>query len=253
MNLVHFLSHGIVEVDSEYVQKRLNFSDPSHIPVVEWDDTCNSHASFFWTDGSCDRQSSFWFCCGACAVIGKDGATVADGDVHHWSLSSYSCELWAILVAFFKSSSNTVCVTDCLSVHDQFNLMVQRNRLDPEWSHLDWWNALFLVYTRRTVFSSNPLSLRWCPAHKLEHLNDDLIAESMARKYNTARIDPIRNRQADRAAKKALRLTCFPDFNNWNIRQSRISQWQVWLAKIAALVGETSTKDPTTRPPPFTR
>ena len=131
------------------------------------------------------------------------------------------------------------------------NLMVQRNRLDPEWSHLDWWNALFLVYTRRTVFSSNPLSLRWCPAHKLEHLNDDLIAESMARKYNTARIDLIRNRQADRAAKKALRLTCFPDFNN--IRQSRISQWQVWLAKIAALVGETSTKDPTTRPPPFTR
>ena len=142
-------------------------------------------------------------------------------------------------------------MTDCLSVHDQLNLMVQRNRLDPEWSHLDWWNALFLVYTRRTVFSSNPLSLRWCPAHKLEHLNDDLIAESMARKYNTARIDLIRNRQADRAAKKALRLTCFPDFNNWNIRQSRISQWQVWLAKIAALVGETSTKDPATRPPPL--
>lgn len=176
----NFLSHGTVEVESEHVQKRLNFSNPSHIPVVEWDDSCNCHSSIFWTDGSCDRQSSFWFCCGAFAVIGENGATVADGDVHHWSLSAYSCELWAIMVAFFNSSSNTVCVTDCLSVHDQFNLMVQRNGVDPEWSHLDWWDALFVVYTRRTAFSSNPLLLRWCPAHKLEHLNDDLITESMA-------------------------------------------------------------------------
>ena len=243
----NFLSHGIVEIEGEYVQRRLTISDPSHIPVVEWDLTCNDRFCTLWTDGSCDRQSSFWFCCGAFAIIGLNGELIADGDVHHWSLSSYSCELWAILVAFFTSSCNTECVTDCLSVHDQFNLMVQNNRVDPEWSHLDWWNVLFLVYSRRKVFSNFPLSLRWCPAHKLEHLNEDLITESMARDYNTTRLDIIRNRQADKAAKRALRLTCFPDFNNWNCRQNRIAQWQVWLAKIAALVGETSTKNPTTK------
>ena len=230
----NFHSHGIVEVDDMIVQHRLTNSSPSHIPVCAWDEKSSNQCSVFWTDGSCELQESFWFCSGAYAVIDAQGKLVSSGGVSHWALSSYSCELWAILVAFFGSQNNAVCVTDCLSVFHQFNSMVSNNSVDPTWSHLDWWNALFQVYSHRTCFSSNPLSLRWCPAHILEQFHVDLITESMANKHNTTRIDLVRNRQADKEAKKALQHSHVITAKNWQERKRKISTWQLWLAKVAA-------------------
>lgn len=96
------------------------------------------------------------FCCGALSL--GIGSTVAAGPFHHWSLSSYACELWAVLVAFFGSSTKTV-FTDRLSVFDTFNSISKRNLLIHPG----------MVYQHRTAFSNNSLSLKWCPAHVLDH------------------------------------------------------------------------------------
>ena len=241
----NFLSHGIVEVNDFIVQQRLTISSPSHIPVCAWDVNSSNQCSVFWTDGSCEHQESFWFCSGAYAVINARGKLVSSGAVSHWALSSYSCELWAILVAFFGSENNTVCVTDCLSVFHQFNSMVTNNFVDPTWSHLEWWNALHHVYSHRTSFSNNPLCLRWCPAHILEQFHVDLITETMANRHNTTRIDLVRNRQADKEAKKALQQSRMISTENWQDRKRKISTWQFWLARVAACLSSDPDNDST--------
>ena len=246
----NFVSHGIVEIPNSVVERRLVNSCPSHVPVTAWDSTASQKPTTYWTDGSCDRQSSYWFCCGAYAIINIKGITVASGPVQHWALSSYTCELWAILVAFFGSPGETLCVTDCLSVVNQFQQMIRNGCVDTTWSHQEWWNSIITVYQHPTSFTENPLTLKWCPSHVLENVHEDLITEKMANLHGTTHLDLLRNRQADRAAKNALALSSGLNKHTWELRCKSISTWQIWLAKVAALVGETSicTEESTSRP-----
>jgi len=96
--------------------------------------------------------------------------------------------------------------------------MITNNCVDSSWSHLEWWNALFNVYQHRTAFSSTPLSLKWCPAHVLEDTHEDLFTQQMAFQHNTTRIDLLRKRRTDRAAKRALHQSCNMSRQTWEIR-----------------------------------
>lgn len=112
----NFGNLGIVETTPEQVKRRLQISSTSSIAVEAWSPTSNFMRQHLWTDGSCEYSHDFWFTIGGFAVISSYGTVVHCGRVFHWALSAYSCELWALIVAFASSKSPIVCHSDCLSL-----------------------------------------------------------------------------------------------------------------------------------------
>ena len=124
----NFANFGIVEVPFAHVQKRLAISDVSHIPCPAWENTINDiPVSHLWTDGSVQDGHSFLHARASFAVVNKQGTCLAKGEVSHWTISSYTAELWAIIVAFVASKRPVVVHTDCKSVSEQINFLLANN------------------------------------------------------------------------------------------------------------------------------
>ena len=236
----NFGNLGIVETSFVQAQKRLQISSVSSIAVKPWSKPFTNHSVDVWSDGSCDETKNFWYTIGGFAVVSEDAKTLASGPVFHWALSAYSCELWALIVAFATSDSPITCHTDCLSLCNQVNEMISVGKVSPTWAHLEWWNFLHMTYMIRCECVNKPLCVEWCPSHVLDNIPLEKISEQQARSFNTTWINIARNRLADKIAKKA----CFKQKpltdNQTKADHKATVEWQMWITKICALISETS-------------
>ena len=237
----NFSAFGIVEVDFTQVQSRLRNSSPSHVPITQWNNNVFHQNVSLWTDGSCDLQNTFWYAVGGFSVINQDGQIIAQGPVRHWALSSYACELWALYYAFAISHCPLTCCTDCQSLVTQVNFLIKHKFVPNDWALSEWWNALLNLILLRQAFAETPLTVRWIPAHVLEHKLLHEITLQEAHDHDTTLIDIHLNRIADKAAKDAMNNQKLSSNHSFDQRTFDIQKWQQWLAFVSATIGETST------------
>lgn len=111
----NFALLGIVEFPSDRIPQRFKTSQVSSLPLTLWNNDTNTSFAHVWTDGSCDFNKFYLHTIGAFSVVGEGGKLLAQGPVHHITLTPYTCELWAIIHATSLASQPVVIHSDCLS------------------------------------------------------------------------------------------------------------------------------------------
>ncbi len=235
---------GIVEVQQEQATFRLQISSTSDIPVEEWNCLTTSNPTTLWTDGSCDFPDLFWETCGGFAVVNHLGYQIAGGPVHHIALSSYTCELWAILWAFSSAVSPVEIRSDSKTVVDQLNHLIDNHTISAGWMHFEWWCFLKAIFLQRCELIDTPLIATWIPAHVLENLPCESISEKLARAHMTTWTDIFCNRKADLFAKRACRLHQHNDPKDFSLRCEKIGKWQLWLTKLNSAISSLNMQEP---------
>ena len=238
----NFATLGLVEVTQEQVCHKLCISSTAHLPVSPWD-PCVLQWSHVWTDGSCKAQESFWDTQGGFAVIAQNGATICSGNVRHWVLSSYSCELWAGIAAWASACTPLIIHSDCEAFVKQANQMAATQKVQLDWPHQEWWNFFLTLFVLRGGDKQNILKCEWCPSHILENMPIALITPKLAWENHTT-VENIRlNRQADKVAKLALH-ECNQSFRDVGKITEEISAWHKWIAMVNSRVSALSKKNP---------
>ena len=162
--------------------------------------------------------------CAGFAIVDVNGETIAAGPVHHWALSSYTAEFWAVLVAFC-TSSNPVCIfSDCQTLVQHISFMTERMKIVPFWPHVAWWEFLLTVWIERSQQSPAALQCTWITSHVLEHIPECMLQDDMARVHKTT------------AQKKHARRITLPKQQHCRMLQStrkytRLCARQCWNAK----------------------
>ena len=174
----NFRIFGIVEHPAKIAEHRLRWSPLPE--VISMPFLAEADPLHVWTDGSVIWNDVFWITAGGYAVANEFGTCVAKGPVTHWALSSYTAELWALLVAVALTSQRLQVFTDSQTVANQFKQMVANARVDPHWSHQRWWRKLFAMWNQRLRFVENPIEVIWIAAHCFEHIPIECITEDMA-------------------------------------------------------------------------
>ena len=226
---------GVAEVCCDQVKNRLQCSDPHSLAVQSWchPDTCAQH---LWTDGSCEFVSHYWYTTGGYAVVDSADNILFEGPVFHFALSSFSCELWSVLVAF-ANASNPLCIhSDCDSLVKMINMFPFLDSIPTDWPHFTWFAFLHHIYQIRKAVCDNPLVLEWCPSHILEDTPWFQISDEAARNYGTNVANIWHNRTADRAAKRAVKKQLVDKEVPFDQICCEAVQWQTWLVHIAIQV-----------------
>ena len=188
---------GLLNTLSASSKHRLGWSDPTQIVELEFHP--DAPHTEWWSDGSI-----FWsdiFSSGGYSLVDKHHQEISGGPVCNLGLSSYSTELWALVVASRICTGPTTVFTDCQTVVNQLQELKLNKAPDPSWSHLAWWQA---IHTRLIVLSQvhpNPFQAVWIPSHLFEHLPEEYITDSMAHSKGTEIRHIMGNRFADRFAK----------------------------------------------------
>ena len=221
---------GIVELPLATIRKKLVCSSPSHVQVAQWMGPLSS-VGHVWTDGSVQLTNYPWLALAAFAVVGSDQSVLAAGSVHHWRLSSYSAELWAILVAFAMAPQPLVIHTDSLTIVQQFSSLLGDGVVQLEWTHANWWNFLYNLLVQRRIFHDSPLQLIWCPAHLLEHIPSSMVTEEQAVRVGSSRQDIILNRLADTVAKNHIQKAARDIKADIVMKEADVFARQLWLSK----------------------
>lgn len=229
----NFALLGVVEMPMSQVRDRLRVSRTTDIAVHAWtdDDVALVH---LWKDGSVDGTQQPWTAIASYACIHEDGSVFQVGRVFHWRLSSFTAELWAIIVAFAASDSPVIIHTDSLSVVQVFQQLIDREHVDPAWAHADWWGFLLQLILLRRSSCNVPLRLLWCPAHKLEHLQPQEISEGL-QQHATTKQDIVLNRIADQTAKDFLREEAAALLLASAQQKEAVYKQQRWLALLNRL------------------
>lgn len=196
---------GIVECSALQASIHLKISSTAEVPVVIWTLNCPQQRQQLWTDDSCNNTDLFWETSGGFAVVNELGHLLYSGPVHHICLSSYTCELWAIIWAFCSAEHPIECRSDSKTVVDQIHYLIQNRDISSTWMHYEWWCFLKTIYLQRCEIHPSPLIVTWIPAHVLEELPCELISNRLATLHNTTWADIFGNRQADKFAKIACR------------------------------------------------
>lgn len=100
--------------------------------------------------------------------------------------------------------------------------MINHNVVPNDWALSEWWNALLNLIFFRQAFAETPLTVRWIPAHVLEHKHISEITTQEAHDHNTTLIDIHLNRIADKAAKDAMNNQKKSSNNSFDERTSDI-------------------------------
>lgn len=242
----NFRNFGIVETPIEIVLNSLKSTSISSIPVVIWNEQTNATMCNVWTDGSVENPKDDFFRCGGFSIVDSSGNILDSGPVQHWNLCAYTTELWAIIVAY-SSASQPICIhSDCQSVVDQMNFVIQHNEVPFTWTHISWWLFFLNIFRPRQNICKNSLEVRWCKAHLCDHLPDSCVTPQTAFKLGVSFADLVGNRIADKAAKAAAKKQRQIDPDDYQKQVQRIIEWQIWLAKLNAWIGqeqpETGTK-----------
>ena len=232
---------GIVEHPIGVVKHRLGWSDPAQVPERDFHSDA-PHAEW-WSDGSIFWSDIFWLTSGGFSIVDQNHHEVFGGPVYNLSLSSYSTELWAIVVAIRSCTGPTTVYTDCQTVVNQFQELQLNKSPDPSWSHLAWWQAIHDRLTELSQLHQVPFQAVWIPSHLFEHLPEEYITESMARSKGTEVRHIMGNRFADRFAKDhALECTSVHPKDESMLKKS-IIQRQDWLANLNMQVAVLQKQD----------
>ena len=235
---------GIVECDRSQAAYRLQTLETAHIPVKTWQHNSASSPKLLWTDGSCENCGLFWETCGAFAIVDERGSLVHAGPVFHLALSSYTCELWAIIWAFCISDTPIICRSDSKTVVDQLLYFFNSQEISPTWMHFEWWCFFKTIYMQRRELHPCPLWVEWIPAHVLENVPCELISESQARQHRTTWLNIYCNRKADQFAK----IECKKHYRNSSIsldnQSEAIGKWQRWLALVSSKIAVSCEEEP---------
>lgn len=88
---------GLVETPLADIKAKLQVSSTADIHVQPWAAPLRP-VVHLWTDGSVHLTTHPWLTLASYAVVADDETLLSVGRVFHWGLSSYTAELWAILV-----------------------------------------------------------------------------------------------------------------------------------------------------------
>ena len=209
----------------------MSVSNPAELHVQDW--TCVvQNSTHVWTDGSVQLAKYPWLTLAAFAVVAEDLSLIASGRVLHWRLSSYSAELWAVLVAFANATQPLVVHSDSLTIVQQFAELQASDRVQMEWTHVQWWGFLLALIHRRRSEYDPPLQLVWCPAHLLEHLPVEQISEQQALAAGSTLQDICANRKADECAKLQIQADALKLKADQQMKEADIFARQLWLSKL---------------------
>ena len=234
---------GVAEIDFDNALQRLQISDPYSFEVQAWslDDVNNSCE--VWTDGSCEYSNMYWHTLGGFAVIDHKDNIVQAGVVHHFALTSFSCELWAVLAAFCGAKGPLHVHTDCDSLVKMIGLFPSLDAIPINWPHFSWFAFLFQIYQSRKSLCNAPLTLEWCPSHILENVPWFLISDATARLHGTTVRDIWHNRTADKIAKSFVKKQTEQGDHTVKETLSQAILWQKWLVHVAVQVSLTRQQD----------
>lgn len=70
------------------------------------------------------------------AVVDDANHVCMQRPVHHWLLTSYSAELWALIVAVSVVSSPVEVRSDCQTLVTHVHFMIATGHIDKSWPHL---------------------------------------------------------------------------------------------------------------------
>ena len=227
----NFSMLGIVELPVDVVKAKLRVSMPSTLAVAPWPDEVDE-PRHVWTDGSVQPTHHPWLSLAAYAVIAENEELLAAGRVHHWRLSSYSAELWAVLTAFAMAETPLVIHTDSLTIVNPFTDLLRLGHVQIDWTHANWWNFLHLLIHQRNGSCAMPLQLVWCPAHLLEHLPAELITEADATAAGSTKRDILLNRLADDHAKQHIWMLAAREKLILQTMEVDVFARQLWLSKL---------------------
>ncbi len=235
----NFTILGVAEVDHDQVSKRLKVSNATTLHVMDWSPNDRFDQKEVWTDGSCEHSSLFWHTVGGFAVVDHHDHVLDAGEVFHFALSSFSCELWAVIAAFAASDRPLIVHTDCDSLVKMINQFPDLPAIPTEWPHFTWFAFLFQVFHIRRSVCSSPLELKWCPSHILEDTPWFMISQAQAISYHTTVQNIWHNRTADRCAKSCVKKQLASnDRPLFDVIEDAI-KWQKWLVHVAVQVALT--------------
>lgn len=186
-----------------------------------------------WTDGSCMFNCFALHAAGSFAVIDCQGNTKHTGLVHHFALSPYSCELWAMINAFALSPSPLHNHSDSESVCKQAKFVIKTGNVPMTWSHFIWWKFFADLLAYRKQFHSCPFEISWCPAHVMEDIPISSITEAMAMAHSTTKTNIWLNRVADQVAKQTLLRALDVFHASWETLRNTIFAHQKRLCYIS--------------------
>ena len=226
----NFSMLGIFEHPSQVARHRL--CQDVTLPPCEHDFPPESILEEVWTDGSVMWTSHFWITTAAFAVIDSDGAVKTSGRVKALRLNSYTAELWAVCNAFATSRNPVIVYTDSQSVVDNIAHMIKHDGILPTWACLSWWTQLHKLWHHRKQIFCDPLQVCWIPSHCLEHVSDTDLTESAAQALGTTVRHILRNRQADREAKRQALLHAPVDPKVQRLVTPATLLHQEWLTRL---------------------
>ena len=229
---------GIVEHPLAVLQHRLQVSDPLTISQVPWDSS--SHKQTVWTDGSVQWPNHFLLSCAGYSIVNSNGVVLHEGGVHHWNLSSYTAELWAVVVAVATASGPLQIRTDCKSMADHLEDLLQTKCVAKSWPLQAWWHFLADVLHERHAHCDCPLECSWVPAHVMEDVPEFLLTPQAAHLHGTTVTDIINNRRADQAAKRAALKNAAIFAPMYEQLCRSVDERQAWLTQLCRLIGSTS-------------
>ena len=232
---------GIVEHPLGLAKARMAWSDPHELHVKPI--TVHNVSRPLWTDGSVLASNLFWLTTGAFAIVDLSGFTIAKGQVNHWSLCSFSTELWAILVAVALADSSVIIFTDNKAVATNFAIMLETQGVPAHWSHFYWWAFLLDLIDRKFEKHGAFVQVQWIPAHKLENIPVELIGDELARAVGSTVLDIENNRKADLVARDVCKFL-LPVNPDWlTVLPQLITDHHRWLIQIARAVGQDNEED----------
>ena len=235
---INFELLGIVEHPPAVLIHRLKISDPHQLTLATWNP--EQAKQTLWTDGSVQWPNHFMLTCAGFAIVKEGGVVVNEGPVHHWNMSSYTAELWAVIVAIASASGPIHIRTDCKSMAEHLNSLLEQHQVDPAWPLQAWWSFTKDVVHARRVLCDHPVSCTWVPAHVLEQVPEFLLTQAQAASFGTSVIDIIHNRRADVAAKRAALRNAAVHADMYNDLCQGVARRQEWLTHLCKLIGMTT-------------
>ena len=234
---------GVAEISLELAKRRLEISDPTKLQVQAWAPDCPIDFLHVWTDGSCELSHMYWHTIGGFAIIDHNDCVVNSGEVHHFALTSFSCELWAVIVAFLGATGPLYIHSDCDSLVKMIHLFPVLESIPTDWPHFTWFSYLLQIYQIRKGNCANPLVLEWCPSHILEHIPWFQISHAIATQHQTTVANIRHNRTADRIAKVCVKrqLATFSPPKAEILTSATV--WQKWLVHIATQIALSRGND----------
>ena len=227
----NFHALGVAETPLEQIRAKLHVSNVSDLQVHEWS-AMDAEPCHVWTDGSLQLAQYPWLTLAAFSVISDDATVVASGPVLHWRLSSYSAELWAVLVAFAMADRPLIVHSDSLTIVQQFADLQRQDCVQMEWTHAQWWGFLLTLIHRRRGLCATPLQLAWCPAHLLEHIPVAELTDQMAQNAGSTVQDIKLNRKADQVAKNVIEQEAKHLKCELRVKELDVFARQLWLSKL---------------------